>query len=446
MKVAIVGFGVEGQSSYRYWSKQHADITICDQNESVEVPADAAAQLGSGYLDNLKRFDVVMRTAGMHPKFILEKNPGIEDTITTAVDEFLRVCPAPVIGVTGTKGKGTTSTLIHKILQAAGKTSHLGGNIGNSPLDFLSEVRKDDYVVLELSSFQLQDVRHSPHVAVCLMLVPEHLNWHADFDDYKAAKANIFRYQDIDDIAVYNALNRSSRDVAAVSPASTVITYGVPGAGKQLVRKDVSAYVRRGTVFFEDTEICKVGEVGLIGRHNLENVCAAIAATWGLIGGNAAAIKRVVTGFSGLEHRLEFVRYLDAVRYFNDSFSTTPETAVAAINAFEEPKILIVGGSDKGITFDTLAETIASHNIRHVLAIGLMGKTIAGLLRHQGFEAVTTSGLDTMNDIVKTAHRLAKPGDVVLLSPACASFDMFKDYKDRGDQFKAAVRAIKPRR
>jgi len=446
MNVAIVGYGVEGQSAYRYWVKQHADITICDQNESIEVPDGVATQLGSKYLDNLKRFDVIMRTAGMQPRLILEKNPGVEDKITTVIDEFMRVCPAPIIGVTGTKGKGTTSTLIHKVLQASGKTSHLGGNIGHSPLDFLSEVRKDHWVVLELSSFQLEDARHSPHIAVCLMMVPEHLNWHADFEEYKAAKANIFRFQDIDDIAVYNVLSPASRDIATLSPARTVLAYGVPGAGKQLIRTDVAAFTRRGVIYFGEHTICRVGEVGLIGHHNLENICAAVAATWTPTGGNVAAIRQIVTSFSGLEHRLEFIRSLDGVRYFNDSFSTTPETAIAAINAFEEPKVLIVGGSDKGIPFDTLAESIANHNIRHVLAIGVMGKVIADLLRKRGFEAVTTEGLPDMATIVKTAQKLGKTGDIVLLSPGCASFDMFKDYKDRAYQFKAAVKGLKTRR
>jgi UDP-N-acetylmuramoylalanine--D-glutamate ligase len=443
MKVAIVGYGVEGQSAHRYWLKQNADVTVCDQKTDLELPEGTQTQLGENYLSNLDRFDVIMRTAGMHPQIILDKNPVVEDKISTVVNEFMRVCPAPIIGVTGTKGKGTTSTLIHKILQAAGKTSHLGGNIGHSPFDFLSEIKKDHFVVLELSSFQLSDARHSPHVAVCLMVVPEHLNWHADFEDYKNAKANLFKYQEVDDIAVYNALNANSREIAAYSGAGTVRMYGVPSVGKQATNPDISAYVKKDTIYFENKEICGIGEIGLLGRHNLENVCAAIAAVWDVIDGNVPAIRKVITSFSGLEHHLEFVRYFNGVRYFNDSFSTTPETAIAAINSFDEPKVIIVGGSDKGVKYDQLAEAIVNHNVRQVVAIGLMGKVIAEELLKLGYQAIVNEQLDTMSAVVKAACKVARTGDVVLLSPACASFDMFKDYKDRGDQYKAAVKALK---
>jgi UDP-N-acetylmuramoylalanine--D-glutamate ligase len=443
MKVAIVGYGIEGQSAYRYWSKQHADITICDRNDQLDLPKDAASQLGEGYLKDLDRFDVIMRTAGMHPHIILDANPGVGPKVTTVINEFMRVCPAPIVGITGTKGKGTTSTLIFKILQAAGFTAHLGGNIGHSPFDFISDVKKDDYVVLELSSFQLEDATHSPHVAVCLMVVPEHLNWHADLEEYKNAKSNIFRFQEIDDIAVYNALSNNSRDIAAFSGAQTIVPYGVPAGGRQHLGKEVSVYVKDDRIFYEDTEICGTGDVALIGRHNLENICAAIAATWKLINGNTAAIKKVVKSFSGLEHRLEFVKYYNGVRFFDDSFSTTPETAIAAIQAFEEPKVLILGGSDKGVSFEALAEAVTNNNVRQVLAIGTMGPVIAEALLKRGFQAISNDQLDTMQAIVKVACKVARTGDVVLLSPACASFDMFKDYKDRGDQFKRAVRNLK---
>ncbi|HEX9153689.1 MAG TPA: Mur ligase family protein, partial [Candidatus Saccharimonadales bacterium] len=212
MNVAIVGFETEGKLSYKYWQARGASITICDQDADKPTPEGVATQLGNDYLQNLGRFDVIMRTAGLNPNVILAANPGIESKITTAVDEFLRVCPtANVIGVTGTKGKGTTSTLIAKMLEATGKQVFLGGNIGVPPFEFLDQLTPDSWVVLELSSFQLYDIKHAPHIAVCLMVVPEHLNWHNDMQDYISAKTRLFTHQKPDDIAIYFGDNETSK-------------------------------------------------------------------------------------------------------------------------------------------------------------------------------------------------------------------------------------------
>jgi len=195
MNVALVGFGVEGRSALPYWLGKGAEVTVCDQNEQVEVPPGVKTQLGLDYLDRLDRFDIIVRTVGMHPKIILDKNPGLADKITTNINEFLRVCPTKnVIGVTGTKGKGTTCTLITNMLQAAGKDTYLGGNFGVPAFSFLSQLSEESWVVLELSSYMLYDIRRSPHIAVCLMVQPEHLDWHGDTDDYFRAKSNLFAY------------------------------------------------------------------------------------------------------------------------------------------------------------------------------------------------------------------------------------------------------------
>lgn len=441
MNVALVGYAVENQAVYRYYAKKGVSLTICDQNPDIALPEGVQGSLGEGYLDNLDRFDQIVRSVGIHPNVILDKNPSVGPKITTAISLFFEDCKTPIIGVTGTKGKGTTSTLIHQILQAAGKKSVLAGNIGTPMLDVLDEAAGCDYVVLELSSFQLYDAGASPHIAVCLMVVPEHLNWHSDLADYTRAKANMFRYQNSDDVAVFNAFNSLSSQIAATSPASSKLTYAVPAIGEHVISL-CTTYVEGDTIYTRKQPVMNISEIKLPGRHNLENVCAAIAATWDLIGGNAEAVRQAVTQFSGLEYRLQTIRELGGVKYVNDSFSTTPETAIAAIKAYAAPKILILGGSDKGIPFDDLANAVVGGNVKTVLAIGERGPAIAQLLQKRGFTNFLTANLDTMEAVVRKAYSLSEPGDVVLLSTGCASFGMFKDYKDRGTQFNQFVLAL----
>jgi len=428
MKVAIVGFGIEGQSAFTYWKQLGADITICDQRSNMDVPEGATFQGGDNYLEQLGAFNVICRTAGINPEIIMRANPGLDRTkITTVVNEFLRVCPTKnVIGITGTKGKGTTSTLTAKILEAASNQVFLGGNIGNSPLAFLSEITPESWVVLELSSFQLYDLRISPRIAVCLMVVPEHLNWHADMNDYITAKSNLFAHQTPADTAIYFADNEISHRIASSSPGAKITYYANPGA-----------YVDNNEIVIDQHRICRTDELKLLGRHNWQNVCAAVTAAWQATN-DVEAIRSVLTVFSGLEHRLEFVRDVDGIRFYDDSFGTTPETAIVAIEAFAEPKVIIVGGSDKGVSFDALQQAIIDNNVRHVVAVGETGPRIAAGLASRGYTDVTSGG-STMSEIVKTAQSVAKKGDVVILAPACASFDMFSDYKDRARQFVQAV-------
>lgn len=317
----------------------------------------------------------------------------------------------------------------------------LAGNIGLPMLDILEQTSDVDFVVLELSSFQLYDLEQSPQVAVCLMVVPEHLNWHHDFEDYKRSKSNLFRYQNSKDVAVYNVLNDTSKAIAGTSPAEKKLTYAVPKAGEDFSPLYTS-YVLGEMIYYHSQPVMRTTDVKLLGRHNLENICAAMATTWDLVGGNIQAITSVLSTFTGLEYRLQLVHDLGGVKYINDSFSTTPETAIAAMESFREPKIVILGGSDKGATFEELANAVINSNVKHVLAIGERGPAIAQALRNREFVAITDQGLESMSAIVAKARELAAPGDIVLLSTACASFDMFKDYKDRGQQFTNAVQAL----
>lgn len=441
MKVAIAGYGLEGQESARYWSNLGHKVTICDKNSDVKPEnSEFELKLGEDYLKGLGEFDIIVRTAGLHPKFIIENNsPAIAEKITSSVNEFLEKCPSKnIIGVTGTKGKGTTSTLITKFLEASGKTVHLGGNIGIPALELLPNVKPDDWVVLELSSFQLIDIKHGPKTAVCLMVVPEHLDWHKDLEEYTSAKSNLFKHQNSDGVAIFNSNSPLSEKIVSVSPAHKR-PYDVPPSSTDLARNSSYAHAEHNMIKYGQIEVCPVEEVKLLGRHNLENICAGINAVWDFIDGDNSVIKKVVGTFGGLEHRIEFVREVNGVKYYNDSFATTPETSIACMRSFPGiSKVMILGGSDKGIPFDSLADEVVRQNVKHAVLIGDTAEVIATLLQDRGYVNITL-GKSNMIDIVNTARELAEPGDVVLLSTGCASFGLFKDYKDRGNQFKQSV-------
>jgi UDP-N-acetylmuramoylalanine--D-glutamate ligase len=446
VKIAIVGFARDGQAAYEYWNKDGNELTICDQNAELQLPAGTKSQLGPDYLKSLNQFDLIVRTAGLPPNLIVKANPEAPDIlskVTGNIDAFFDASPSKnIIGVTGTKGKGTTCTLIAKMLEASGKKVHLGGNIGIPALELLkNNIQPEDWVVLEQSSFQLIDQKHSPHIAVCLMIVQEHLDWHADIDEYKNAKQGLFAHQTSSDIAIYFANNEDSKRIASAGQGQKIPYFTPPGA-----------VVENEAIKIDGQEICKTSELKLLGEHNWQNVCAAVTAAW-QISQNVDAIRSVLTTFSGLEHRLEFVREVDGVNYYNDSFGTTPETAMVAIQAFNQPKVLILGGSDKGSNYDELAKTIANSTVRQIILIGNTAhpdyKTatpeIEEALRNHGITQITSlvkSGQTTMDEIVHAASSAAQPGDVVLLSAACASFDLFKDYKDRGEQFKKSVQEL----
>lgn len=432
MRIAILGYGDQGKSAYEYWSRQGHEITICDHSEELGPPEDANQKLGKDYLKNLDDFDLLIRSPSIHPSQILQANtPNVLDKVTTVTNEFFKVCPSKhVIGITGTKGKGTTSTLIAKMLEAAGNRVHLGGNIGIPPLELLkNDIKPTDWVVLELANFQLIDLKHSPQVGVALMIEPEHMDWHTDMVEYVAAKQKMFESQKPNDIAIYFADNRFSRQAVEVSAGEKIPYFAKPGA-----------VVENGTVQIAGQEIIKTAGLKLLGRHNWQNVCAAVTAVW-QITQDHEAIKKVLAEFSGLPHRLEFVREVGGVKYYDDSFGTTPSTAQVAIQAFNEPKVVILGGSDKGAKYDELAKAVVENNVKVVIVIGKTGRSIAENLSKLGYNSIVQGG-KSMDEIMEYASQLASSGDVVLLSPACASFDMFKNYKHRGEEFKKAVEAL----
>ncbi len=434
MNIAIVGFATEGQESFAYYQKQGGhELTICDQNDKLKTPWRVPAQLGNNYLDNMGRFDLIVRSAGIPGSLILEKNPDSQDKITTQINEFIAQCPSKnIIGVTGTKGKGTTSTLITEILKAAGKRVFLGGNIGLPPFSFIDQVTADDWVVLELSSYQLSDLTHSPHIAVCLKVVPEHLDWHGTMLDYKNAKANLFRHQETDDIAIYFASSQDSEEIASASPGQKIPYFTAPGA-----------FVDGMSIKIDDQVICETEDIGLLGKHNWQNVCAAVTVTWPIVQ-DVSVISQVVQSFKGLPHRIEFVRTLNEIAYYNDSFASGQGATLAAIEAVKEPKVVIIGGYDRNLDLSDLVEGLKKdqESIRKVMLIGASSDRTASALEEGGFHNFVKSNAKTMQEVVADAQKEAQPGDAILLSPGFASFDMFKNFEDRGNQFRAVVEAL----
>jgi UDP-N-acetylmuramoylalanine--D-glutamate ligase len=433
MKIAIVGYDLEGRASYDYFLAQGHQLEIRDQKTDIELPDGAASVLGEDYLNGLDRFDLVVRTAGLPPQKILDKNPGIEGKITSQVNEFFKVSPTHnIIGVTGTKGKGTTSTLIAKMLEATGYEVQLAGNIGVAPLTILNKLSARSWVVLELSSFQLSDLQSSPQLAVCLLVEPEHLDWHGVMASYMAAKSNLFRYQTEQDTAIYFADNERSKTIVSAGQGRKVPYFAPPGA-----------VVQDGTVVIDGQSICRTDELKLPGEHNWQNVCAAVTAVW-QITQDVEALRSVLTSFAGLPFRIEFRAEKNGIRYYNDSFASNPPATMAAIAAIPEPKVLIVGGYDRGLPLEAFAEFLNTHqaDLRKLLVVGASGDRLIEVLQDAGFKNFESSEAKTMSEIVQAATALAQPGDAVVLSPGFASYDMFKNFSERGQQFNEAVDAL----
>ncbi len=425
-KIAVLGKGLEGQSSFDFLKKQGADVTLLDEKDDPD------------YLKNLDSYDLIVRSPGIRLDKIQNSKFKIQDSkVTSQTKIFFDLCPSPIIGVTGTKGKGTTSSLIYEMLKQQGKDAYLGGNIGVPPLTFIDKLKTDSIVVLELSSFQLMDLTKSPHIAVMLMTTSEHLDWHKDVYEYIDAKRNILRFQTPNDFAILNRDYPASNESDNETPAKI---YKV--SREQSVEQ--GCFVRNNVIYINmsgrEEKVIDIGDILLPGRHNLENVCSAIVvAIFG--GAQMKAIVHVLKTFRGLEHRLELVAEVGGVRYYDDSFSTTPETAIAAIEAFDSPEILILGGSSKKSDFSQLGQIIFGvENVKAIIGIGDEWEKIKKEIKTDRIKII--EGLKSMEEVVKTASEIAENGDVVLLSPACASFGMFENYKDRGEQFKKEVNKL----
>ncbi len=426
MKVAIAGYGVEGQANYTYYVSRGDEVVIVDENETpnLPIPEGAKTRLGKGVFAELDGFDLVVRTAGLNPHRI-----QTDGKIWSATNEFFARCPAPIIGVTGTKGKGTTCSLITSILREAGNTVHLVGNIGVPALSALEHIRDEDIVVYELSSFQLWDLERSPQVAVVLMIEPDHLDVHADMEEYVAAKSHIAQFQRDEDVVIYHPTNAFSATIAKAGGASKV-RYGIPDDGQ--------AYVKSNTFFVQDTALSPTDALRIAGTFNYENACAAISAALA-VAEVGDYVEAGLSAFDGLPHRLKLVREVDGVAYYDNSIATTPGSAIVALESFEQPKVVLLGGSDKGASYDEII-SVCKRTDTTVVAIGQTGAGISELCKSMGVKVQRISG--RMDEAVPAAHSLATRGSVVILSPASASFDQYKSYSDRGDQFVAAVEEL----
>ncbi len=429
MNIAIAGFGVEGQENYAYWSQDSGNtITIVDENlDPSTLPAGLKSLTGAGVFEQLQGFDLVVRTPSLSPHRI--KTNG---KVWSATNEFFEKCPAPIIGVTGSKGKGTTSSLIASILETSGKKVWLVGNIGTPALSVLPQVQPEDIVVYELSSFQLWDLEKDPHVAVVLFIEQEHLDVHQSMEEYVQAKARIAWRQTENDVLVYNAENTYAQQIADGSVAQKIA-----------FPHQSTAHIKDNAFYYGDQQICSTDELRVKGAHNHSNALAAIDAAWQYTQ-DFEAIAEGLRRFGGLPHRLAYVATVNGIEYYDDSIATTPAAAIAALRAFEgRKKVIILGGSSKGSDFSALAEELTKHEVRALL-IGDEAKTIAKACEQAGFthyEYVTEpkTGETITEAYMQRVVELAEEGSVVLLSPAAASFGLFKNYADRGEQFIAAV-------
>lgn len=464
--IAVLGYGLEGKAITKYLLKHGVKPVLFDQRpwenwdqiEKLEIK-----KLGLNFIFGpdcfmeLAGFDVVFRSPGISgPKF----KTYLSDfaVITSQTKWFFEHCPAKTIGVTGTKGKGTTASLIFEILKKNFQFSifnlktnlkskilnhkpviYLTGNIGKiQPLDFLDDLKPDDYVIYELSSFQLQDLTLSPYIAVVLMTTSEHLDYHKDEKEYVEAKSSITKFQSPEDFAVINSDYENSGKIGEQGEGKKFYF-----SGKQELRN--GCFIKNGCVVHigaglktsPTEEILKTADLQLKGAHNLENVCAAVS-VGKIIGIDNNIIREAVINFKGLKHRLEFVTDKNGIKFYNDSFSTTPETAIAAIKSFTEPEIVILGGSSKNSDFTGLGKTVvAAKNIKALILVGEEAVKIKNSIHKAGiFSGIISEDAKNMAEIFRQIESVAKSGDVVLLSPGCASFDLFKNYKDRGEQFK----------
>ncbi|HEX6511831.1 MAG TPA: UDP-N-acetylmuramoyl-L-alanine--D-glutamate ligase [Chloroflexota bacterium] len=442
MKATVLGLGREGMALARYLANQGDEVTVTDvkAEEALrteieqlrDVPLKFA--LGGHPSEVLDAADVIYLSAGIKPH---EPPFAGRPNLSSLTMLFFERCPAPILGVTGSAGKTTTTTLLGQMLEQGPKRVWVGGNIGRPLINELDEIKPDDLVLLELSSFQLNGLKRSPRLAVVTNITPNHLDWHNDsMQDYVNAKANIVSHQSPRDAAVLNAADKEC-SALAFRTSARVLRFN----GKDAYLKDDRLLLRGHD---SEYEICRAGELQIPGRHNVDNVLAAGLAA--LVSGIAPqAIRDVAIHFTGVEHRLQLVREVGGVAYYNDSIATAPERTLAALAVFDRPIVLIAGGRDKHLPLEQLADEAT----RKVKAVALLGE--AASLLEDAFRAAQERNhtdrpavlrVNDLREAVCAAQRAASPGDVVLLSPACTSYDMYKDFEERGREFMTLVEAL----
>lgn len=449
-KAAVLGIGVSNTPLIKMLLKAGIKVTACDKRERTafdrgfweELEAlGAVVYLGPDYLEHLKGNDVIFRTPGLRPDL-----PQIRAAVkggallTSEMEVFFQVCPCPIIGVTGSDGKTTTTTIIASLLEAAGHTVHLGGNIGKPLLPEVGKMKKSDVAVVELSSFQLMTMDLSPHISVVTNLAPNHLDVHKSMEEYIEAKKNIFVHQGPHDRVILNMDNEITNSFASLA-AGEVALFSRKGEPKGL-----GVFLRDRVIWGRnqngERKILPLEEILLPGDHNVENYMAAIGAVDGLVPDEV--IRTFAKNFGGVEHRIELVRELDGVRYYNDSIASSPTRTIAGLKCFPQKVILIAGGYDKHIPFDVLGPAVVDHVKLLILTGATAAKIRAAVEAVPGYQAGAPAiqEFEEFSEAVSAARQSARPGDVVILSPACASFDKFKNFVERGNTFKEIVNAF----
>lgn len=441
--IGLLGAGKENLSLIRHLLKVKARITICDRLGTEFKDKSVKVVSGDDYLGDLSVFDFVFRSPGLPTAEVrdalssLDKKP----VVTSATDLLLQMKARQVVGVTGTKGKGTTSTMITNILEASGKDVILAGNIGNSIFEEWDRINDETVIVMELSSFQLEDVTASPHIAVLLPISPDHLqplserspNFHLSLKDYILAKRNICHFQSGDDVVVFSVDSQPSEQVGLSAPARKVSVSA---------KKQADIYVRDGILHINSESLDLVNEAGLKGDHVIHNAAVACAAA-SQLGADIKSMEVGLRSFKSLPHRMQELGTFKGLLFVNDSYATNPSATIAALSAYKDkPVTLILGGSSKGSNFDELAQAISTSSVKMAVLIGQEAEKIARSLKSYAPSIKTLSGFSSFNDAIETTIHHSQSGDVVLLSPACASKDMFSSAADRGDKFIKAVHEL----
>ena len=436
-RIAVLGLGVSNRPLVKLLLEGGCTVTGCDRTPRENLDAEVLElermgcklSVGDGYLDDLAA-DVVFRTPGMHPSNpALERLRGQGAEVTSEMEVFFECCPCTLVAVTGSDGKTTTTTLIAKMLEAAGKKVWLGGNIGTPLLPLMEQMSETDYAVVELSSFQLMDMQRSPHVAVITNLAPNHLDVHKDMDEYVWAKQNIYRFQKETDVLIVNGDNALTAPLQGPGTTLSFTRLGDHGDAK----------LQDGTIYCMGRPVLNTEDILLPGVHNIENYMTAILAVRGLV--EDETIRRVAKTFGGVEHRIELVRVKDGVRYYNDSIASSPSRTIAGLRSFPEKVILIAGGYDKHIPYDVLGPEICKH-VKTLVLGGATGALIRAATENCPEYTPGNPGIVECTDFteaVQAAVAAAKPGDVVLMSPASAAFDQFRNFMVRGAYFKKMI-------
>lgn len=444
-RVAVIGAGVSNMPLVTLLRQAGLSVTVHDKKTADGLGAQyaqltalgARTVLGDGYLDSLDE-DIVFRTPGLHPEHpALQAVRARGGEVTSEMELFFRVCPCKIIGITGSDGKTTTTTLVYEFLKHAGHTCHLGGNIGKPLLPEVREMRPDDLAVVELSSFQLMGMRYSPSIAAITNLTPNHLDYHKNFAEYVQAKTSIYTHQVTGERLVLNGDDPVTRTLD-IGPGHQILTCS------KIVKPENGVYLRDGVIYIaeqgKDRALMDAKDIRIPGAHNVYNVMMAAAIVQGLCQDDD--IVEVAKTFGGVEHRIEFVREFEGVKYYNDSIASSPTRTIAGLESFDQKLILIAGGYDKHIPYDVLGVPICRH-VKTLLLTGATAPKIRACVEQADCpEKPEIIDVPDLAAAVRCANAVAQPGDIVIMSPASASFDCFKNFMERGNLFKELVHKL----